>query len=180
MQNKSIKPEPEYFKCPECGHRTELEYSGAISITKCERCRLFGNRNLWDKWADSERSCLEWRKAYDCLETELERTRKALDVAVDALKRANNTYCAEEEDITIDLTESAAHKWQRTAYQMEMPISIALEQITALEQKESAFVHNKIEFPEYNDGLLEEFDKQFFENGQNDDLTETAPEQKDE
>ena len=85
MQNKSIKPEPEYFKCPECGHRTELEYSGAISITKCERCRLFGNRNLWDKWADSERSCLEWRKAYDCLETELERTRKALDVAVDAL-----------------------------------------------------------------------------------------------
>jgi hypothetical protein len=70
------------------------------------------------------------------LETELERTRKALDVAVDALKRANNTYCAEEEDITIDLTESAAHKWQRTAYQMEMPISIALEQITALEQKD--------------------------------------------
>lgn len=64
------------------------------------------------------------------------RTRKALDVAVDALKRANNTYCAEEEDITIDLTEFAAHKWQRTAYQMEMPISIALEQITALEQKD--------------------------------------------
>lgn len=80
MQNKSIKPEPEYFKCPECGHRTELEYSGAISITKCERCRLFGNRNLWDKWADSERICLEWRKAYDCLETELERTRKALEM----------------------------------------------------------------------------------------------------
>lgn len=47
------------------------------------------------------------------------------------------------------------------------------------EQKESASVHNKIEFPEYNDGLLEEFDKQFFENGQDDDLTETAPEQKD-
>lgn len=86
MQNKSIKPEPEYFKCPECGHRTELEYSGAISITKCERCRLFGNRNLWDKWADSERSCLEWRKAYDCLETELDRTRKALDVALCSLQ----------------------------------------------------------------------------------------------
>ena len=83
---------------------------------------------------------------FDCEETmalaliatrnDLERTRKALDAAVDALKRANNTYCVEEEDITIDLTESAAHKWQRTAYQMEMPISIALEQITALEQKD--------------------------------------------
>lgn len=55
----------------------------------------------------------------------------------------------------------------------------ALEQITELEQKESAFVHNKIEFPKYNDNLLEEFDKQFFENGQDDDLTETALEQKD-
>ena len=81
----------------------------------CDNCRITGEDKLWQ---------------------ELIRTRKALDVAVDALKRANNTYCAEEEDITIDLTESAAHKWQRTAYQMEMPISIALEQITALEQKD--------------------------------------------
>lgn len=51
--------------------------------------------------------------------------------------------------------------------------------VTPVEQKESAFVHNKIEFPEFNDNLLEEFDKQFFENGQDDDLTETALEQKD-
>lgn len=50
---------------------------------------------------------------------------------------------------------------------------------TALEQKQPTFVHNKIEFPEFNDNLLEEFDKQFFENGQDDDLTETALEQKD-
>lgn len=57
--------------------------------------------------------------------------------------------------------------------------TIAKPQETALEQKESKTVHNKIEFPEYNDGLLEEFDKQFFENGQDDDLTETALEQKD-
>jgi len=67
---------------------------------------------------------------------ELIRTKKQLEIAVDALRRAQNSYCAEEEDIVIDLTESAAHKWQRTAYQMEMPISIALEQITALEQKD--------------------------------------------
>jgi len=47
------------------------------------------------------------------------------------------------------------------------------------EQNESSSVNNKIKFPEYNDNLLEEFDKQFFENGQDDDLTETALEQKD-
>lgn len=47
------------------------------------------------------------------------------------------------------------------------------------EQNESSSVHNKIKFPEYNDNLLEEFDKQFFENGQDDDLTETALEQKE-
>lgn len=95
----------------------------------------------------------------------IDRTRKALDVAVDALKEyedrdsydCNGDWCGCE--------YSTAHK--------------ALEQITALEQKESAFAHNKIEFPEYNDGLLEEFDKHFFENGQDDDLTETALEQKD-
>ena len=74
------------------------------------------------------------------LETELERTRKALDVANAVIMN----YAKEK-----------------------------------LEKKESAFVHNKIEFPEYNDNLLEEFDKQFFENGQDDDLTETALEQKD-
>lgn len=51
--------------------------------------------------------------------------------------------------------------------------------LKAIEQKESSSVNNKIKFPEYNDNLLEEFDKQFFENGQDDDLTETALEQKD-
>lgn len=75
------------------------------------------------------------------LESELDRTRKALDVANAVIMN----YAKEK-----------------------------------LEQKESVFVHNKIEFPEYNDNLLEEFDKQFFENGQDDDLTETALEQKEE
>lgn len=99
--------------------------------------RNFRNNDTYDeegmmKWCDVD----DLVNDYERLQKELIRTRKALDVAVDALRRANNTYCAEEEDITIDLTESAAHKWQRTAYQMEMPISIALEQITALEQKD--------------------------------------------
>lgn len=57
-----------------------------------------------------------------------------------------------------------------------------LQEITTalLDYKEPVVTHNKIEFPEHNDGLLEEFDKQFFEDGQDDDLTETALEQKDE
>lgn len=90
-----------------------------------------------------------------------EHTRKALEIAVDALQR---------------IKEPTA--WG-TLYQEQEIATEALEQITALEQKESEFVHNKIEFPEFNDNLLEEFDKQFFENGQDDDLTETALEQKD-
>lgn len=56
-----------------------------------------------------------------------------------------------------------------------------LQEITTalLDYKEPVVTHNKIEFPEYKDGLLEEFDKQFLEDGQDDDLTETALEQKD-
>lgn len=92
------------------------------------------------------------------LETELDRTRKALDVAIQYIKH----------------TQIVEPFWFNSL------ANKTLDEIkTALEQKESAFVHNKIEFPEYNDNLLEEFDKQFFENGQHDDLTETALEQKD-
>lgn len=91
----------------------------------------------------------------DELIKENDRTRKASDVAVDALKSID--CCGQ------DYANAQG----------------ALEEIIALEQKKSEFTHNKIEFPEYNDGLLEEFDKQFFENGQDDDLTETALEQKD-
>lgn len=93
------------------------------------------------------------------LQMELIRTRKALDVAINAMKSAQQYICSDKK-----------------SYQI---IQTAIEQITALEQKESEFVHNKIKFPEFNDNLLEEFDKQFFENGQDDDLTETALEQKE-
>lgn len=92
----------------------------------------------------------------------LERTRKALDVAKERLK---NTILDAEVLATPEYLASRAKE--------------TLAEITALEQNESTFVHNKIEFPEFNDNLLEEFDKQFFEDGQDDDLTETALGQKE-
>lgn len=95
------------------------------------------------------------------LEMELDRTRKALEMALDWLGQvATPEKC--DDNLCREFTKRKLTEIK-----------------TALEQKESAFVHNKIEFPEFNDNLLEEFDKQFFENGQDDDLTETALEQKD-
>lgn len=108
------------LKCPFCNKKLE-----PIGTSGQFQCGTWG--------CDASFNFIATRDVWEYID----RTRKALDVAVDALKRANNTYCAEEEDITIDLTESAAHKWQRTAYQMEMPISIALEQIKELEQKDN-------------------------------------------
>lgn len=113
------------------------------------------------------------------IETKLERTRKALEIAVDALNKINmrcqNTVRNHLERATIRGELCDISFYARKA----IGDIDNLKRITALEQKESAFVRNKIEFPEFNDNLLEEFDKQFFENGQDDDLTETALEQKD-
>lgn len=155
-----------------CFCQQELEIGGVDGILRgCPKCRNLGTEMLWQELIrtrkeleQSETCCTEWEKqALDykaeniALSGDLERTRKALDVAIHRLNQIAEHDCD-----------------QGCMYVARN----ALEQITALEQKESAFVHNKIEFPEYNDGLLEEFDKQFFENGQDDDLTETALEQK--
>lgn len=116
------------IKCPVCQNKLH-KINIIVSTCTNDKCKLWGSSipNL----------VLE---ALARTEQNLERTRKALDVANAVIMN----YAKEK-----------------------------------LEQKESVFVHNKIEFPEYNDNLLEEFDKQFFENGQDDDLTETALEQKD-
>lgn len=135
------------LKCPFCKEeiisdvccifdKENKDYTNGTQIYKCNKCGLFGNKELVQK---------------------LIRTCKALDVAVDTLGAISQI--TKQIDVRVDA-------------------NIATETITALEQKKSEFAHNKIEFPEFNDNLLEEFDKQFFENGQDDDLTETAPEQK--
>lgn len=96
---------------------------------------------------------------------ELIRTRKALKIAVDALEEYEDADSYDCDGNWCGWKYSTAHD--------------ALKQITALEQNKKVFAHNKIKFPEFNDNLLEEFDKQFFENGQDDDLTETALGQKE-
>ena len=60
------------------------------------------------------------------------RARKALDVAVDALKSAHEyyEYCIQRDYVGDDIN------WDCTAMNMDNDISEALEQITALEQKE--------------------------------------------
>lgn len=112
-------------------------------------------RNLRNDDTYFEESMMRWCDVNELID-DYDRTRKVLDVVLKGLD---------------DIIDSGGDVYW-TAIKTK-------EQITALEQKESAFVHNKIEFPEFNDNLLEEFDKQFFENGQDDDLTETALEQKE-
>lgn len=86
------------MKCPICGTPLEYDigYDGDYSCAKCGRAKMFGSEELWQ---------------------ELIRTRKALDVAVDALKYANKCI------------KGGCVNW-------ETEIDKALEQITALEQKE--------------------------------------------
>lgn len=68
------------------------------------------------------------------LETELERTRKALDVAVDALKEIDNTRsCVKQDLFTRKKSLNAGNVFCWTTLD---EIHNTLEQITALEQKD--------------------------------------------
>lgn len=66
------------------------------------------------------------------LQDELDRTRKALDVAVDALKSAHEYY----QNCVIREKQPQEINWYYTAMNIDNDIFKALEQITALEQKE--------------------------------------------
>ena len=66
------------------------------------------------------------------LHEELIRTRKALDVAVDALKSAHEYY----QNCVIREKQPQEINWYCTAMNMDNDIFKALEQITALEQKD--------------------------------------------
>lgn len=102
------------MKCPFCQQELETwaKYTDGTSKVWCSKCNLFGDSKLF---------------------SELIRTRKALDVAVDALKSAHEYYehCVEREKQPYEEIN-----WDCTAMNMDNDISEALEQITALEQKE--------------------------------------------
>ena len=99
---------------------------------KCPICG--GDLEQYDTGFVCYRHCLNGKNVWGGEETlkELERTRKALEIAVDALKSAHNyyEYCIQSEDISRDTN------WDCTAMNMDDDISEALEQITALEQKD--------------------------------------------
>ena len=65
---------------------------------------------------------------YSNIRKELDRTRKALDVAVDALKSAHEYY----QNCVIREKQPHEINWYCTAMNMDNDISKALEQITAL------------------------------------------------
>ena len=95
------------MKCPFC--QQELDYLaediyGGMYCTSCGKGDLFGNEEMWQ---------------------ELIRTRKALEIAVDALKRL-------EKELYFNNAKQTGHIADSV---MSIP-SIALEQITALEQKD--------------------------------------------
>lgn len=126
------------LKCPFCKEeiisdvccmfdKEDKDYTNGRQIYKCNKCGLFGNKTLWQelietkqniellrtKNIDRVRSC---GNCNDMLK-ELNRTKKALDVAVDGIKYMRNN-CLEYAADYMDKADEI------------------LEQITALEQKD--------------------------------------------
>ena len=98
------------MKCPFCQQELDIDMCGECGCPN-EQCQksvfMFGSEELWQ---------------------ELIRTRKALDVAVDALKKISLRYSAER--------NAPEGVWTIASIDMAEYADNALEQITALEQKD--------------------------------------------
>lgn len=102
------------MKCPFCGQElTVYEYSAFTNVgfLPCEKCRIEGTKEMWEA---------------------LIRTRKALDVAIDAIKSAKTR---------LELINNSKFANLNNVLQIQsqceiLKIEKSLEQITALEQKE--------------------------------------------
>ena len=96
------------MKCPFC--QQELDYDDLLGSCINEDCEesfdMVGTESLWRKVID--------------LKQEIDRTRKALEIAVDALKWIDETY-----NLGMGYEAAIMEKCE-----------LALEQITALEQKD--------------------------------------------
>lgn len=101
------------LKCPICGTPLEYDigYDGDYFCAKCGHAKMFGSEELWQ---------------------ELIRTRKALEIAVDALKSAHKYY----QNCVIREKQPQEINWYCTAMNMDNDIFKALDKITALEQKD--------------------------------------------
>ena len=106
------------LKCPFC--QQKLQYDDLLCSCINEHCEesfdMVGTELLWQKVID--------------LKQEIDSTRKALDVAVDALKSAHEYY----KNCVIREKQPHEINWYYTAKNMYNDIFKALEQITALEQ----------------------------------------------
>ena len=118
------------LKCPICGTPLEYDtgYDGDYSCAKCGRAKMFGSEELWQALTDSMK---EYDLCHDALverTKELECTRKALDVAVDALKTVKRYLC--------EMPAPDSATVLRMTCESATTVKKALEQITALEQKD--------------------------------------------
>lgn len=106
-----------------------------IPHKRCKKCgREYELFDGYGEYANRWRKVEPWSPELHKLEQELIRTRKALDVAVDALKRIDETRSAANHKIgTQDKTLNSGIVFCWTTPD---EIHNALEQITALEQKD--------------------------------------------
>ena len=131
------------LKCPFCNRNLHKGEDGMYShldyMTECKGRLFDGSKQLWQELIrtrkaleQSEICCTEWEKqALDykaeniALSGDLERTRKALEIAVDALNKIINAqgqcWGATDTEIKFDCKHYASE---------------ALDEITALEQKD--------------------------------------------
>ena len=110
------------MKCPICGTPLEYEtgYDGDYSCAKCGRVKMFGSEELWQALTDSMK---EYDLCHDALvgrTKELDRTRKALEIAKDTFNWIDETYQTGQ--------DMEAEIWGK--------VQLAAQEITALEQKD--------------------------------------------
>jgi protein-arginine kinase activator protein McsA len=104
------------MKCPFCNQ--ELRKISATSFFVCDSCNITGFDKLWQELIHTHKDLSD---KIGKLETDLERTRKALDVAVDAI----------DEILYLD-----SGKFIQEPAEMWKIAKSAKDKITALEQKE--------------------------------------------
>ena len=141
------------LKCPFCQQEIKIagEHTTIMSCFNgdCKGSGLYGEKAFWQELIrtrkaleQSEICCTEWEKqALDykaeniALSGDLERTRKALEIAVDALKRIDKTRSGIKENLhaTNGRTLNAGNGF---CWATIDDIHNAIEQITALEQKD--------------------------------------------
>lgn len=124
------------MKCPFCGEKIEHIEDGWCNCKN--RCTGSGSIELWLQFLRTRKQLEMANAELEYIKEQIEKngafdnTRKALDVAVDALKSAHDYYL----NCVIREKQPQEINWYCTAMNMDNDIFKALEQITELEQKD--------------------------------------------